>query len=199
VYRGTTKTTVHCILHNGSEVITFGPNHYAQAKSTKHHIIPSTTLSVTIMTPVTPLRQATALPTSPSRTSFCYNAMFGTDTSDDLLKLCAELFSTNYGTWGPNASTVSKFTKHGQQSFASDRSPLLSSFSRATGQNVWQQTTNPMRIRPRENCPGDLLQSRATRWSCFCERLAFQWRHVYDAYVLTINRKLTSSQVSLDG
>jgi len=45
-----------------------------------------------------------ALPTSPSRTSFTYNAMSGPAICDDLLASCAQLFSTNYGKWGEKAN-----------------------------------------------------------------------------------------------
>ncbi|KAG1731980.1 uncharacterized protein EDB91DRAFT_1152670 [Suillus paluster] len=54
------------------------------------------------------------LPTSPSETSFTYNAMLGTAISDDLIKSRAQLFSTNYGIWGEKAISISKYTKPGQ-------------------------------------------------------------------------------------
>ncbi|KAG1746958.1 hypothetical protein EDB19DRAFT_1848448 [Suillus lakei] len=54
------------------------------------------------------------LPTSPSKTSFTYTAMSGTAISDELMRLCAQLFSTNYGIWGEKASSISKYTKSGQ-------------------------------------------------------------------------------------
>ena len=40
--------------------------------------------------------------------------MLGTDIPDNLLRSCAQLFSTNYGKWGEKAITISRFTKPGQ-------------------------------------------------------------------------------------
>jgi hypothetical protein len=53
-------------------------------------------------------------PTSPSNASFVYRITVGNKVSDDTLKACAELFSSNYGIWGDEASKVSSFTKAGQ-------------------------------------------------------------------------------------
>ncbi|KAG1775130.1 hypothetical protein EV702DRAFT_1120677 [Suillus placidus] len=47
-------------------------------------------------------------------TSFTYNVLSGTAISDDLMKSCAQLFSTNYDIWGEKASSISKHTKPGQ-------------------------------------------------------------------------------------
>ena len=82
-------------------------------ESTIYQATPNETiLSATIM-PITPPSQLLTLPTSPSKTSFIYNVMIGTEISNDLLKSFAELFSTNYGIWGEKASTVSKCTTQG--------------------------------------------------------------------------------------
>ncbi|KAG1875710.1 hypothetical protein F4604DRAFT_1761561 [Suillus subluteus] len=53
-------------------------------------------------------------PTPASSTSITYNAISGTAISDDLMKSCAQLFSTNYGIWGENATSISKYIKPGQ-------------------------------------------------------------------------------------
>jgi len=49
--------------------------------------------------PVIPPSTAIILPTSPSKTSFTYNAMLGSTISEDLLNLCAKLFSTKFKLW----------------------------------------------------------------------------------------------------
>jgi len=105
--------------------------------------------------------------------NFSFNAMVGTEIGDDLLKSCAELFSTNYGIWGEKASTVSWFTKPGQYQLSLDRSSSLIHLPRATGQDVWQKTTSPMCIHPTENCPCNLLLAGHTHWPCICEHLVF--------------------------
>ncbi|KAG1778111.1 hypothetical protein EV702DRAFT_1179095 [Suillus placidus] len=64
--------------------------------------------------PVTPPNRHLTLPsnpTSPSNASFFYRITVGSKVSDDTLNLCAELFSSNYGIWGDEASKVSHFTK----------------------------------------------------------------------------------------
>ncbi|KAG1882072.1 hypothetical protein F4604DRAFT_1577611 [Suillus subluteus] len=82
------------------------------------------------MTPVTPPTRGLVLPcpTSPSKASFSYKMTLGSEVSDDTLKLCANLFSSNYGIWGDQAATISKFTVAGQE----------------TGQNDWCQTMIPV-------------------------------------------------------
>ena len=77
------------------------------------------------------------LPASPD-ISFTYTAMMGSEISDDLLNLCAQLFSTNYGKWGKNATTISQFTKPGQRLFILNSLPLLNSFVREPSQDGWQ-------------------------------------------------------------
>ena len=71
-------------------------------------------LPLTVMAPVTPPCTSIILPTSPSRASYLYSVTIGTDIADDLLKSCADLFSSNYGIWGAKASIISKYTKAGQ-------------------------------------------------------------------------------------
>jgi hypothetical protein len=64
--------------------------------------------------PVTPpQKDDIPLPTSPSKSSFCFSALVGTAVTEDLLNSCAQLFSTNYGVWGEKAATISNFTKPG--------------------------------------------------------------------------------------
>jgi hypothetical protein len=63
--------------------------------------------------PSDPVTSPQILPISSTSTSFCFSALGGTEVGDDLLKNCAELFSSNYGIWGEKALTVSKFTKPG--------------------------------------------------------------------------------------
>ncbi|KAG2747358.1 hypothetical protein P692DRAFT_20935657 [Suillus brevipes Sb2] len=68
--------------------------------------------------PVTPPNRHLTLPshpTSPSSASFFYRITVGSKVSDDTLNSCAELFSSNYGIWGEEASKISRFTKAGQQ------------------------------------------------------------------------------------
>ncbi|KAG1732317.1 hypothetical protein EDB19DRAFT_1912157 [Suillus lakei] len=68
--------------------------------------------------PVTPPNRHLTLPcnpTSPSNASFFYRITVGNNVSDDTLKACADLFSSNYGIWGDKASKISTFTKAGQK------------------------------------------------------------------------------------
>ncbi|KAG1792604.1 uncharacterized protein HD556DRAFT_1239177 [Suillus plorans] len=68
--------------------------------------------------PVTPPNRRLTLPsnpTSPSNASFSYRITVGNKVSEDTLKACAELFSSNYGIWGDEASKISSFTKAGQK------------------------------------------------------------------------------------
>ncbi|KAG1847646.1 hypothetical protein DFJ58DRAFT_663154 [Suillus subalutaceus] len=69
------------------------------------------------MTPVTPPTRGLVLPcpTSPSKASFSYKMTLGSKVSDNTLKLCANMFSSNYGIWGNQAATISKFTVAGKQ------------------------------------------------------------------------------------
>ncbi|KAG1799575.1 uncharacterized protein BJ212DRAFT_1488293 [Suillus subaureus] len=69
-------------------------------------------MSQSITTPVTPPTRGLVLPcpTSPSKASFSYKMTVGNEVSDDTLKLCTNLFSSNYGIWGDQAATISKFT-----------------------------------------------------------------------------------------
>jgi hypothetical protein len=53
------------------------------------------------------------LPVSPSKSSYVYQVLDGSDLSDDLIDSCAKLFSSNYGVWGEKAPTISRFTKTG--------------------------------------------------------------------------------------
>jgi hypothetical protein len=74
--------------------------------------------STTMPSPVTPPNRHLTLPcnpTSPSNASFFYRITVGNNVSDDTLKACADLFSSNYGIWGDKASKISTFTKAGQQ------------------------------------------------------------------------------------
>ncbi|KAG1885931.1 uncharacterized protein F5891DRAFT_968999 [Suillus fuscotomentosus] len=79
-------------------------------------------------TPVTPPTRGLVLPspTSPSKASFSYKMTVGSEVSDDTLKLCADLFSSNYGIWGDQAATISKFTKKVKMTGARLRSQCLS-------------------------------------------------------------------------
>lgn len=52
---------------------------------------------------IPPSRQFIQLPSSPTSTSLLYQAHAGTEISDELMTRCAQLFSKNYGIWGPNA------------------------------------------------------------------------------------------------
>ncbi|KAG1789109.1 hypothetical protein EV424DRAFT_1624709 [Suillus variegatus] len=65
---------------------------------------------------VTPPTRGLVLPcpTSPSKASFSYKMTLGSEVSDDTLKLCANLFSSNYGIWGDQAAIISKFTVAGK-------------------------------------------------------------------------------------
>lgn len=80
--------------------------------------LPNHTSSSTMSTstPVTPPTRGLVLPcpTSPSKASFSYKMTLGSEVSDDTLKLCANLFSSNYGIWGDQAAIISKFTVAGQ-------------------------------------------------------------------------------------
>ncbi|KAG2048769.1 hypothetical protein BDR06DRAFT_1071019 [Suillus hirtellus] len=65
------------------------------------------------MLPVTPPTSHLALlncPTSPSNASISYKIRVGSEISEDTLKSCADLFSSHYGIWGEQASTISKYT-----------------------------------------------------------------------------------------
>ncbi|KIK47488.1 hypothetical protein CY34DRAFT_8883 [Suillus luteus UH-Slu-Lm8-n1] len=53
-------------------------------------------------------------PTSPSHACLSYKITVGNEISDDTLKLCADLFSSNYGIWGEQASMISKYTIAGK-------------------------------------------------------------------------------------
>ncbi|KAG2141220.1 hypothetical protein DEU56DRAFT_734303 [Suillus clintonianus] len=53
-------------------------------------------------------------PTSPSKASFSYRIMVGNEISDNTLKACTELFSSNYGIWGEQAAMISKHTVAGK-------------------------------------------------------------------------------------
>lgn len=53
-------------------------------------------------------------PTSPSHACLSYKIIVGNEISDDTLKSCADLFSSNYGIWGEQASMISKYTIAGQ-------------------------------------------------------------------------------------
>ncbi|KAG1900713.1 uncharacterized protein F5891DRAFT_1031492 [Suillus fuscotomentosus] len=69
------------------------------------------------MLPVTPPTSHLALlncPTSPSNASISYKLRVGSEISEDTLKSCADLFSSHYGIWGDQASTISKYTIAGQ-------------------------------------------------------------------------------------
>ncbi|KAG1868786.1 hypothetical protein C8R48DRAFT_771555 [Suillus tomentosus] len=69
------------------------------------------------MLPVTPPTSHLALlncPTSPSNTSISYKIRVGSEISEDTLKSCADLFSSHYGIWGDQASTISKYTIAGK-------------------------------------------------------------------------------------
>ncbi|KAG1814629.1 uncharacterized protein BJ212DRAFT_1274027 [Suillus subaureus] len=70
-----------------------------------------------MITPVTPPTRGLVLPcpASPSKASFSYKMTVGSEVSDNTLKLCANLFSSNYGIWGNQAATISKFTVAGKQ------------------------------------------------------------------------------------
>jgi len=64
------------------------------------------------MNPVTPLPSITIIPNS---TTLVFTAISGNEITDDLLNSCANLFSANYGIWGPGAATISKYTKPGER------------------------------------------------------------------------------------
>jgi len=111
------------------------------------------------------------LPTPPSPSagsSFFFSVTPGSDITDDLLKACADLFSTNYGVWGPSAGAFSKYTKPGQyHSHTGSSLPYYilctESLHRATRQDEQQQATRPMRLYPRQDRPRDLLPNRPSR------------------------------------
>jgi hypothetical protein len=76
--------------------------------------VTATALVTATPDPVTPPQKDNIpLPTSPSKSSFCFTALVGTAVTKDLLNSCAQLFSTNYGVWGEKAATISNFTKPG--------------------------------------------------------------------------------------
>ncbi|KAI0309333.1 hypothetical protein OF83DRAFT_1072201 [Amylostereum chailletii] len=45
--------------------------------------------------------------------SLLFSSTLGTDVTQDQLQACARLFSQNYGVWGPKASKVNEYLKHG--------------------------------------------------------------------------------------
>lgn len=98
--------------------------------------------------PVTPPQKNVSIPNSPSKTSLTYEASVGNDISDDLVRSCADLFSTNYGVWGDSALTISKFTKPGRQTIYSQHLSLTTFLSfRAARQNEWQKTARAVHFR----------------------------------------------------
>jgi hypothetical protein len=138
------------------------------------------TTTVTPTEPVTPQKH-NFLPTSPTPSSFCYSALIGTAVGDDLLNSCAQLFSTNYGVWGENAATISKFTKPGLCLVLSAQG--VARFShRTTCQDDWQKAERSMPLRSRENRLGDLLQAYTAGWPRFRHCLELQRWSVIDCY-----------------
>ncbi|KAG1777586.1 hypothetical protein EV702DRAFT_1197205 [Suillus placidus] len=67
--------------------------------------------------PITPPTNHLTLPscpTSPGKVTFSYKISVGNEISDNILNACAKLFSSNYGFWGKQASTISKYTIPGK-------------------------------------------------------------------------------------
>ncbi|KAG2140439.1 hypothetical protein BD769DRAFT_1350019 [Suillus cothurnatus] len=82
--------------------------------------------------PVTPPTTHVVLPScpiSPSKASSSFRITMGNEISDDTLTACTNLFSSNYGVWGQQASTISKHTipgKHVKMTGARLRAQCLS-------------------------------------------------------------------------
>jgi hypothetical protein len=57
-------------------------------------------MSVAPLQPVTPPSWKTVLPLSPTSNTLLYEVHAGYEISDTIMRLCAQLFSENYGIWG---------------------------------------------------------------------------------------------------